>query len=354
MNFKEHKKTYQERMEKLDNYTTRIPNMTVANYYQATFNSKMNNLKMTSNARIEDDILFLLPLHTNVSINKLDFLVILDYWTFLAKWKGLTSIQLSSRKVNENVVKKWNNVNEFLTMIEQIGFMKRNGKEYEILVEDVPDLIDTRMVITNLLNAIHENDLSFNFTDFYKSDPSAFYEVRFEWRGVSKNLLFYCHDKNYSFVYEGRNIPFTQKTIAGTIENILQKIEESVKLKNLLDPPFVNISKLLNTKCGLSKSIQTDTLAKNIMETFINLGFSYKQVEVEAVRLEESVGFTMGGHLLPYQESLFRFFDSHYLAIIHLSKFNLEFVLTEDIQDVITFHNEYLQKRVAKRFAEFQ
>lgn len=312
MKFNEHKKTYQERMEKLGCYTTRIPSMSLANHYQITFTSKTRNLKMTSNARIEDDVLCLLPLFTNIGNNKLDFLVVLDYWAILAKWKGLSSIRLTTTKYNEDVVKTWNNLNELQPMVEQIGFTKRNGSYFEILINDVPDLIDMRMTITNLLNTIHVKDLSFNFTDDMKSDPSSFYEVHFEWRGLSKKFLFYCRDKSYSFIYEGRIISFTQETIAQKIETILQEIEESVKLKNLLEPPFVNVLRLLSIKCGLSKNVDSETLAKNIMNAFINLGIPYEQVEAEAVRIKKSNTSKTNNSTLPYKEALFQFFDSHF------------------------------------------
>lgn len=361
MSFIAHKKDFQQKMNSLGHYSATIQNKALLNHFRITLKSNQTHRsKITSNGIIVDDTLTLIPFICDALVSKRDFLYMMDYWIGFAKLNQLSTIRLVPKiGASGRILKYWDDSSNlgFMKTALSLGFKNSTNHEFAISIEqsNILDVLDMRLTIEEVFESIRKEDLSFVLDlNTLPTSDSSFYRYAFRWRGASNQFLFFYEKGLYYLVFNEEKMFFDKSNLVEIIQSLLQQMEDSLRIKNLIEPPHDILLSLLTKHCGFLSIL--NPIAEEAMESFIQLGYTYEEVEAEAARLNEIKGLPAKNKLasLPYNERTLQFFNKYYFSIILKSNVKEKFIISENIDDVIQFHSDYFRNQLSKRFEEFK
>lgn len=353
------KKDYRTKLKQDGLYTLSFP---VKNERHHTFmlkNRLIDRHATQTRGHVSNDSLCLFPFHTESYIHYLDAIFAMEYWLVYAEIHNLSTIRLIGKEVKEYTngpLWIYDDYVDLLNIFRKMGFVHhKENQTWELSVEKAINFFPTYEKIREVLASINKNDITFSYRVVNIFHKNAFLCFNYEWEGTTDNLEFLYSEGQYSFTHLGKEYPFDLTNLSEVISEALHVTTERNKLKNLLNPPTANIEKLVNSLMGYQNRKAGPRTYTAIMEGFLELGYTYKEVETEATRINEGNG--VHASLLSFGERNHQitvcFFEKHYLVLLvvaHNEPLSVDIVPTE--KKVIEVYQKHLITSMTRKFEE--
>lgn len=349
------KKNYREKIKRDGNYSASFPTKNEKYHSLVLKNMFLSKCSIRSRGEVSYDALELFPFHLEKRNYYLDAIFAMEYWLEYANIHNLSTIRLVKGKDYANGP-TWlqHDYIDTLKIFKLMGFVSHDeGENWSLTVERATHLFPAYQKIREAFENVKQNDITFTYRFVNIFHKNAFLCFNYEWEGTDENIEFLLVDDQYSFIHLGKEYSFNFDNLSEVIAEALQVTTERNKLKNLLNPPTDNIGKLVYSLMGYRHPKIASLTNLAIMEKFIELGYTYKEVETEAVRLNEGVQAKIISFGEKQKQITVRFFDTHYLVLLvegHDEPLSANIVSTE--KEVIDIYQNHLVKNMTKKFEE--
>jgi hypothetical protein len=325
------------------------------NKYEVWFKANNKHNNFISHAYLEDDCLQIVPMQLNNRISSINFINLMDFWLYFSQLHQVTRIILTNTKgtKEEHDIPWESHPYEIAVHIAVImGFEKLDKNQGEQDVANIRSLFTAYKAIVDACEAIHLEDVSFDYLLNDTTETDAFITVDFKWLGVENKFTFSLEDESYCMYHQEKRYTFEFTNLQKVIETILEDVQEGAKLKNLIQPPVVNLTKLIKSTLHSYKEEFAVETSVQIMDCFLNMKYTYQQVEKEAARINELSRYNILSFGFREDEVTFRFFDQYYVVLTkdepHLP---IPVKIVESEKEVILHYQQILDRNMRKVFA---
>lgn len=291
--------------------------------------------------------------------NKKSIMAILHYLKSYSKFKNFAEIRLRGILAKgfwdvNPTLRHWDDekICKISGFIETLGFKKENPelKDSDLILssEVMLDSFDILETVYFYLTHKSLEDPTFIVSEGEKkhSRNDAFYSFYVEHLGL--NIQFHVTTiKGKHFLVKNNDtaFEFTKESFSIQLNDLLNKEHNSNALKTLMNPPVDNLAKLL-VKTSKSHLKGVIDVADVIMQQFIEIGFTFDEVEKESARiLHENLKEDICHFDAPFKNGSFRFFGKYYLAFALENQSSIASMLIADnMNDIRTFYEEQFKK----------
>lgn len=354
--FQKEIKEYKEVAKELGYRDLSFKEYSEINKYEVWFKSNNRYNNFVSHAYLVDDCLQVLPIQLHNRISSKNFINLMDFWLYFSQLHQVNRIVLTNAKgAKEEHDTPWQaHPYEIAINISEImGFKKGDKASRGQDVVNIHSLFPVYKAIEDACAAIHAEDTSFNYSFNETTETDAFIVADLDWLGTENKLTFCLKEGSYCFYRQEKRYPFKLTNLQEVLENVLEDVQEGVKLKNLIQPPVVNLAKLIKSILHSYKEEFALKTSARIMDCFLDMDFTYQQVEKEAARINE---LSRAKDILTFgfreDEVTFHFFNQCYVILTkdepHLP---MTVKIVESEKEVISHYQQMLDHKMRKVFA---
>lgn len=335
MSLKKLQSIYRKKVEETGLYRVAFPKSEQASNENFSFSLKhlSSGIVIQSRGQIIDDVLLLFPFTSQYQSKHMDEIFVMDFWISYAKFHSLTTIR-SQAKLREFV-------------------FVRESSFYEIPLSDLTKLFPICQATFTTLKKFHAKDITFDYYNSLPHTEEGFLSFTYEWEGMTRILELLLVHGQCHLIHAKQGHIVDENTIPNIIPSILLEVAEQVKLKNLLHPPIQHLLSLLNQQFDFHMHNGFEETANIAMELFTSQGFTYKEIETEAVRIKNSTDKKDIFSFDTPNQITSRFFNSHFLTILYdKSEQTYQIHVVTSEEEVIELYQNLSRKLMKLQFEQ--